>query len=136
MLYIFHMNNHPALTYHGGQAPIVHLEADLRTVVSWANARGKRWAFTTSNAGAFYTNFFNDLMQLNQINWTAVANNDFRDYAVKEGKQAEFLLHEFFPWELVERIGVISPARQTAVNNHLTASQHRPPVVVKRDWYF
>ena len=42
------------LTYRGGQAPIVHLEADLRQTVAWAGANRRRWAFTTSNAGSFY----------------------------------------------------------------------------------
>ena len=34
MLYILHMGNHPDLTYHGGQRPIVHLVADLRATVA------------------------------------------------------------------------------------------------------
>jgi hypothetical protein len=34
MLYMYHMNNHPDLTYNGGQGPIVHLEADLHEVVN------------------------------------------------------------------------------------------------------
>ena len=31
MLYLLYMSNHPDLTYRGGQRPILHLEADLRT---------------------------------------------------------------------------------------------------------
>ncbi len=37
MLFLLHRGNHPDLTYRGGQRPIVHLEADLRTVVEWAD---------------------------------------------------------------------------------------------------
>ena len=55
MLYILHMGNNPELTYRGGQDPIVHLEADMETVVQWANDVGRRWAFSLSNAGAYYT---------------------------------------------------------------------------------
>ena len=33
MLYVISRGNHPSLTYSAGQEPIVHLEADLYTVV-------------------------------------------------------------------------------------------------------
>src|SRR5215208_5344141 len=46
MLYILHMGNHLELTYHGGQGPIVHLMADLRATVAWAESQGRRWAFS------------------------------------------------------------------------------------------
>lgn len=48
MLYLIACANHPELAYHGGQRPIVHLEADLRQTVSWAEENGKRWAFNLS----------------------------------------------------------------------------------------
>jgi hypothetical protein len=105
---VIHCANHAELAYRGGQGPIVHLEADLHSVIAWANANGRWWAFSLSNAGAFYAQFRSEVGQLGEVNWPAVAATDFRSEDVKEGKQAEFLVHEFFPWELVERIGVIS----------------------------
>jgi hypothetical protein len=54
MLYVISQANHPELAYHGGQGPIVHLEADLYQSVAWANQNGRRWAFTLSNAGSRY----------------------------------------------------------------------------------
>ncbi len=36
MLYILYRGNHPGLTYHGGQGPIVHLQANAETVAAWA----------------------------------------------------------------------------------------------------
>ena len=36
------------LAYRGGQGPIVHLEADLRDSVAWADQNRSRWAFTLS----------------------------------------------------------------------------------------
>ena len=136
MLYLLYMGNHPELTYRGGQGPIVHLEADLREAVAWADAHGARWAFTLSNAGAAYTEFRDDLAQLPEVDWPAVANNDFRSSEVKEGKQAEFLIHERFPWELVRNIGVRSDAVREQVLAELEAAEHRPSVVVRPDWYF
>ena len=108
MLYILYMGNHPELTYRGGQGPIVHLMADLRATVAWAGSQRRLWAFSTSNAGAYYTSFYADLDHLDKIDWEAVAARDFRDTLVKDHKQAEFLLYESFPWELVEGIGVMN----------------------------
>lgn len=109
MLYVIHCANHPELAYRGGQGPIVHLEADLYEVVAWADASGRRWAFTLSNAGAYYTQFRSRIDQLDEVNWPAVAATDFRAAEVKEAKQAEFLVHHLFPWQLVRRIGVSAP---------------------------
>jgi hypothetical protein len=136
MLYVIHCANHPELEYRGGQTSIVHLEADLHRVIDWANRVGRQWAFSLSNAGAFYTQFRSDLGQLDEVNWPAVAAKDFRQADIKEGKQAEFLLHESFPWELVERIGVIAQGVGNQVVNAIRGAAHRPPVEIKRDWYY
>jgi hypothetical protein len=136
MLYILHMGNHPELTYRGGQGPIVHLVADLRATVAWADVQRRRWAFSTSNAGAYYVDFYADLGGLDKIDWPAVAASDFRDPLVKEGKQAEFLVLESFPWQLVEEIGVLDPAIETRVRTVLRGAPHQPPVRVRRMWYF
>jgi hypothetical protein len=136
MLYVIHRANHPELAYRGGQEPIVHLEADLHRVIDWANRAGRRWAFSLSNAGAVYTQFRAEAGQLYEVNWPAVAATDFRPADIKEGKQAEFLVHEFFPWELVERIGVISQGVATQVVNAMRGAGHRPPVEIRRDWYY
>lgn len=136
MLYVIHCANHPDLAYRGGQAPVVHLEADLQATVEWANANGRRWAFSLSNAGAAYAEFRADLAQLDEIDWTTVAATDFRSAEVKEGKQAEFLLQHSFPWTLVERIGVSSAAVAQQVANTLGPAAHRPAVQVLRGWYY
>jgi hypothetical protein len=78
MLYLIHRGNHPELTYKGGQAPIVHLEADLGATVAWADQNARRWAFSLSNAGAYYTQFRSNLAELSEINWPAVAATDFK----------------------------------------------------------
>jgi hypothetical protein len=83
-----------------------------------------------------YSEFRNRLDQLQEVDWAAVAATDFRDAHIKEGKQAEFLFHQFFPWELVRRVGVISPAIQLKVTRAVASAEHRPNVEVCRAWYF
>jgi hypothetical protein len=134
MLYLIYQGNHPELAYRGGQGPIVHFEADLRTVVAWADAQPRRWAFTLSNAGARYFEDRSDLGQLGEIDWNAVQATDWR--SCKDGKQAEFLLELSFPWHLVERIGVQSRATYTLAINALPAHGHRPPVEIRPEWYY
>ncbi len=136
MLYLFHAANHPELSYLGGQDPIVHLEADFHDAVRWADANSRRWAFTLSNAGGAYAEFRATIDQLDEINWPAVAARDFRDPDVKEGKQAEFLMQGFFPWSLVQRVGVQSTRIQSRVLRALAGATHRPPVEVIPDWYY
>lgn len=136
MLFLIHCANHPELAYRGGQGPILHLEADLGETVAWAAAEGRRWAFSLSNAGAVYTEFRDRLDQLGEVDWAAVAATDFRNALVKEGKQAEFLVRDFFPWHLVRRIGVIDAGIYGQVLRALSGAAHRPAVDVRREWYF
>ncbi len=136
MLYILHRGNHPDLCYTEGQGPIVHLQADLISTVQWAERHGVCWAFSDRNAGTCLAQFYNSLNDLDKINWPAVAATDFRDMVVKEGKQAEFLMYESFPWELVERIGVRDTTAMRAVQRTLSESDHQPPVRVERSWYY
>ena len=136
MLYVIHRANHPELTYRGGQDPIVHLQADLMQVIAWANEAQRRWAFSLSNAGAFYTEFRAHRSELNQLNWSAIASTDFRDRQVQEFKQAEFLLHRQFPFALVERIGIRSSTTWKQAIRALTGAEHKPAVEKRPEWYF
>jgi len=134
MLYIIHMGNHPDLVYQGGQAPIVHLESDLHRVVAWARKQCVKWAFSLSNAGAYCAEFRASLTDLNQINWDAVHATTWP--RVREDKQAEFLVHDFFPWELVDGIGVLKIPTKRQVEAAIASNTHRPPVDIRSDWYY
>lgn len=136
MLYILHRGNHPEVSYKGGQQPIVHLQADLNRVTEWANLNNVRWAFSNGNAGAYLTTFHNRSSQLSEIDWVAVNAADFRDAKVKEGKQAEFLMLDNFPWTLIEKIGTINGKIATRVKNALAEADHQPVIAVERNWYY
>lgn len=135
MLYVIHRANHPELIYRDGQNPIVHLEADLHSVVDWAEKNGRRWAFSLSNAGAYYTEFRSRVEELDQLNWDAIKATDFRDPDVKEQKQAEFLVYGDFPFDLIERIGVRTLTIKTCVIRVL-GGRYAPLVEILPRWYF
>ena len=140
MLFLICRANHPDLAYREGQGPILHLEADLRTVVDWAEANGRRWAFTLSNAGAAYFEDRCDLALLDEINWTAVQATTWSGFGVdpfvKESKQAEFLVEQSLPWPLVSRIGVQTTAIRRQVEQAFRDADHRPVVEVLPSWYY
>jgi len=136
MLYLLHKGNHPEVDYKGGQTPIVHLEADLHTAVAWAQANNRRWAFTLSSAGANYAEFRDDLGALDEVQWTAVAANQWTAPDVKEGKQAEFLMRDDFPWSLFTRIGVQTMPMKLQVDEIVGAAAHQPKVDLVPAWYY
>jgi ssDNA thymidine ADP-ribosyltransferase, DarT len=136
MLFVIHRANHPELSYRGGQQPIVHLEADLHRSIAWAASSYRRWAFSLSNAGAAYAQFRGGVDDLGEVNWQAVNATDFRQADIKEGKQAEFLMHDSFPWMLVDRIGVFSREIAQRVAMAMIGAAHRPMVKIQRGWYY
>lgn len=134
MLYMLHMDNHPEIHYRGGQQPIIHLMADLHKVIQWAQQQGKRWVVTDANAGSFYFNDYAHLDDLQQIDWQAVASTHW--VQCRDKKQAEFLLEQQLPWQLIEGIGVYSQPYAAQVQAILSGANHFPPVKVKRSWYY
>lgn len=133
MLYMMSVRSEQ-LAYKGGQGPIVHLVADLRATVAWAEARAKRWVFTLSNAGSNYFEDRADLARLGDINWDAV---DARSWSgQREAKQAEFLIEEHFPWHLVEEIGVCNQATGQQAAQAIAGAAYRPHVQSRPEWYY
>lgn len=134
MLYMMHMSNSPDITYQGGQDSIIHLEADLMNSIAWANTNGRRWVFTSSNAGSRYFEDTNDIANISRLNWNAINARYWND--VVEEKQAEFLCEHSFEWSLIERIGVSNQTVYQEVLNIINSSYHKPYVEVKNDWYY
>ena len=134
MLYLMHMSNSPDITYRGGQEPIIHLVADFHKTVEWANDNNLRWAFTTSNAGAYYFDDYSDLSDLTKIDWQAIQTENWRE--VREKKQAEFLIERSFPWELVEEVGVYSYIQQHEVQNIIGSQTNNLKISIEREWYY
>jgi len=134
MLYMIYRQNDPSLAYKGGQCPIVHLEADMHDVVEWADKKHRRWAFTSSNAGSSYFEDWCDMDRLDEIDREAVQSWSWQN--CKDEKQAEFLIEQSCPWELVERIGVRSGKIRDEVNDISSETSHRPAVEIERRWYY
>lgn len=92
MLYLIYQGNHPELTYRGGQGPIIHLETGLEATVTWANSAGRLPCRTQVRISSRIGPIWGDL---GEIDWNAVQARDWR--TCKDGKQAEFLVEQYFP---------------------------------------
>jgi len=51
-------------------------------------------------------------------------------------RQAEFLVHRYFSWDLVQEVAVCEPSRLGAVQRSLQAADHQPTLRVRPAWYF
>ena len=135
MLYVISRGN-SGLAYADGQGPIVTLEFDLHTVRQDAEANGRRWAFTTSNAGANVFQDFGSVAELDHVRWDIINERYWTQPDVKTAKQSEFLVEGEVPWQCVERIGGENPTTLRQVANHLQGSSHRPVVQHLPQWYY
>ena len=75
-----------------------------------------------------------DLAQPGEIGWDAVRATDWRD--CKEGKQAEFLVENSFPWTLIRSIGVCNAKTQSKAVEVLKIADHQPSVTRQQGWYY
>jgi hypothetical protein len=54
---------------------------------------------------------------------------------VREERQAEFLVHESFPWTAVTEVAVMTSEAERCVQTALADAQHRPAVTIRPEWY-
>lgn len=127
MLYVVNQGHDD---YGGGQTEIVHLVSRVSTAIR----QGRPWAFTDRHAELAHALHFDDLADLGEVPWHVM---DVKYWSqVKEERQAEFLVHDFFPWTAVEAVGVWGQATATKVHQAMRAASHRPAVSVEREWYY
>ncbi|MFN5864523.1 MAG: DarT ssDNA thymidine ADP-ribosyltransferase family protein, partial [Pseudanabaena sp.] len=85
--------------------------------------------------------FYEDLDALpHVIDWEIMEAKYWKDTDEdgdrKRRRQAEFLVYDFLPWELINHIGVINSTIRTQVLELLQHSVHKPTVSVHRNWYY
>lgn len=132
MLFAIHRGN--VKGYAEGQRPVIYLRSTAEAV----NQAGLRWVFTEGHAEMAYTDFFNDLGDLNKIDWNLMAarywNDTPGDPDRKRRRQAEFLVRDFFPWGLISYIGVYDRTAVEAVAEMMHGNG--PPVEIQPGWYY
>jgi ssDNA thymidine ADP-ribosyltransferase, DarT len=134
MLYTINKGN--VTSYTQGQAAIIHLVSDVLEI----EIRGLDFVFTDGHAIMTFTDFFDHLHDLEQLDWNIMKSRQWNDTNEdndrKRRRQAEFLVHNFLHWELIEEIGVMNSTIKVQAENILQNFTHKPPVIVRKDWYY
>jgi hypothetical protein len=124
--------------YVGGKEGVVYLVTSCETV----SHAGLPFVFTDGHAVKRLTNQFDDLAKLTEIDWPLMRarwwNDTDQDGDRKRRRQAEFLVRDFCPWQIIEGIGVYDEKRAAAVRETLAnaSAPHSPDVKIKRAWYY
>ena len=131
MLYVIHAGSVEG--YDEGQGPVVHLKSS----VGHAIASGRPWAFTDRHAELAYAKYFESIEDEGEVDWKVMpltfwAGSD----ETKERRNAEFLLHDWCPFEMFEEIGVMTAEIAKEVKAMLKNSGFSPRVSVQRSWYY
>lgn len=116
--------------YPGGQADVVHLVSSVER----ATSLGRAWAFSDRHPLPAYAQHFDDLRFLNEVRWDVMPLKYWSE--VGEERDAEFLVKDFFAWEAIGAIGVLSDAVAARVCDLLAPLPTRATVAVRPQWYY
>jgi hypothetical protein len=124
--------------YDGGQESIIYLVSTVQAI----QHSGTGFVFSDGHGIAAFTEWYDDLANLNRVDWDMVYQrywtDDVNDMDRQRRKQAEFLIHRFCDWNLICEIGVINATIKNRVEVIMNAypSTLRKPVRVQNNWYY
>jgi hypothetical protein len=114
----------------------LHLVSSTEAVL----AASLKFTFTDGHAEMDISQFYTDLDDLNKLDWQIMGekfwNDTLKDGDRKRRRQAEFLVHRFFPLPLIESIGVINRTIAQQVAGLLQPLAQKPTVQVLPAWYY
>ncbi len=124
--------------YNEGQEPLIYLVSTAQAV----RDAGIGFVFSDGHGIAAFTQWFDDLAELGQVDWRAVQARYWADTPQamdrQRRKQAEFLIHCFCPWELIQEIAVVNVVMRDRVRDILRVLpvDYQRPVRVRPNWYY
>ena len=90
-----------------------------------------------------FSQFFENLNQLEKVDWNLMKETYWADTREdmdrSRRRQAEFLVHRFFPWNLFIEIGVMNTEIAEVIKASADKSHQRsklPPIVIVPQWYY
>ncbi|MBI2569768.1 MAG: DUF4433 domain-containing protein [Candidatus Schekmanbacteria bacterium] len=135
---LFQLHTGRVAGYTEGQAPLIYLVSTAQQV----QANGVGFVFSDGHGIAAFTSWFDNLADLDKVDWGAVAAQYWADTVDdmdrQRRKQAEFLVHRACDWRLIQEIGVLNGTVKARVEGIL-AGYPAPlgrPVNVHPEWYY
>ncbi len=123
--------------YNEGQEPIIYIISTVEKVLNFE----LQFVFSDGHGIAIFTDWFDDTQNLDKIDWETVYakywhdTND--DLDRQRRKQAEFLIYQFCPLDVVEEIGVLNRHMKQKVKSILERfGITNIPVNIRQDWYY
>ena len=124
--------------YTEGQAPLIYLVSTAQAI----SGAGLPFAFSDGHGLATFSGWYDNLSRLEEVDWDVVYERYWADTNEdpdrKRKKQAEFLVHDFCPWQLIQEIVVINNSVKQRVEQEMQRfpKSMRPPVRVDSSWYY
>lgn len=120
----------------GGQQQVLHLVTTIDTL----DTAKIPFVFTDGHAIMFYTNFYNQLCDLNNVDWEIMKSKYWYDTKEdgdrKRRRQAEFLVHNYLNWEYIYYIGVYNQETTEKVDKIVRDFKHKPDIRMHKEWYY
>jgi ssDNA thymidine ADP-ribosyltransferase, DarT len=135
---LFQLHTGRVAGYDEGQEPLIYLVSTAQAVVK----SGIEYVFSDGHGIAAFTEWYDNLNDLDKVDWELVNAHywadTINDMDRQRRKQAEFLVHRFCDWGLVQEICVLNPKMIGNVEHTMAQfpRMHRPQVRVQREWYY
>lgn len=122
--------------YNEGQDPLIYAVSTVEEII-----RAKLdFVFSDGHGIAAYTQWFQDINDLDKVDWDMVYADYWADTVEdmdrQRRKQAEFLVYRFCPWRVIRRIGVINDAVKQSLERIFARHNLSVPVEIRRQWYY
>ena len=105
---LLNLNTGRVRGYDEGQAPLTYLPTSVQRLMD----AGCRFVFSDGHGLARFTRWYEDLAQLDKVDWDLVPARYWADQPDdndrQRRKQAEFLVWESVDWSLIDSIGVLN----------------------------
>lgn len=99
-----------------------------------------QWFFTDGQANDGESKHYNDLRNLNQIDWECIQHSNFGksdgDYDRQRRYQAEFLVYEQVPTTCIESVNVYTAEMQKWAEKEISKAGLKIPVNVQKYYFF
>ncbi|MER6782729.1 MULTISPECIES: DUF4433 domain-containing protein [unclassified Streptomyces] len=122
--------------YQDGQGPLVYLTstADLMA------AQGIPFLFTDGNCASSLTDYYDDLADLEKVDWTVMRATMWADTADdpdrKRRRMAEFLMHQTAPLSAITGMATMTAQMADELKSVLTRLNYSTDIQIRREWYY
>lgn len=122
--------------YTDGQKPIIYLVSQPAII----KENSLPFCFTDGHGIMAFTDYFNDLKDLNKVDWDIMKATYWMDTEQdndrRRRRMAEFLVYNFVPFECFIGIGVYNDDYKEKVESLLKEFSLEIPVKLKSNWYY